>query len=184
MKKNLKIRWWVRATQRNPEKVQVAAGEAVRAGTFYIAGKDSLADVLFATRAGDVIGMTTPSRISSVRKDHAAFFQAVHKKGAYLWATVPNIKTDTPQGAAAFMALAADELATDARALTSEQARKNQLLAAESLRKKHRTLKTSDAVAKSVWYDRKIAPNSEKLSRPEMRGWTEKTAYKRLGPTK
>jgi hypothetical protein len=184
MKKDLKLRWWVRATARHSEKSQIAAGEAAGAGKFYIAGQQSLADVITDTRHGDVVGMTTPSRISSVRKEHAVFFRAIHKRGGYLRSVEPKLATDTPLGAAEFMARAADELATDARSLSPKQARENQKLAAESLRKKHRTLKTSDAVAKSVWYARKIEPNAKKLSRPEMRGWTEKTAYRRLGPTK
>jgi hypothetical protein len=184
MKKNLKLRWWVRATPRHSEKSQIAAGEAAGAGNFYIAGQQSLADVVADTRHGDTVGMTTPSRISSVRKEHAVFFKAVHKRGGHLMSVNPKLSTNTPLGAAEFMAHAADELATDARSLSPKQARENQKLAAESLRKKHRTLKTSDDVAKAVWYDRKIEPNSEKLSRPQMRGWTEKTAYRRLGPTK
>jgi hypothetical protein len=188
MKPNLSLRGWLRASSRSSENEQRAAFAAVGCTKIYVAGIDSLAKLVADLRKGDVVVMTTFGRTSGARTDLVPFRRAVHgkykDKPCHIWELSTGRRSTDADDMAEMIHDAEREQAGDGKALTTKQAREFQKLAAESLRKNSRAKRTSEAEAKSIWYDDKIKGVKKKLAHKLMRGWTQPTAYRLLKRSK
>ena len=153
--------------------------------TYIYNAKDSSVDALIKSlRAGDQVMVSTLGRLATRRDQLGPIIEAIHKKGATVVEMATDRRSDGPQ--AVQMALdAAAELALDARGISLRDAKK--FSAMGGLATKIKVAREMEAKrlgkteARNIWKN-PLLTNSEALE--QMTGWTQASAYRRLGTRK
>lgn len=172
---------WARHSRHHSEDKQVAALEArgcraiVRASDLHI---EQVLQTLRPEQPEPVI-VTTLARLAATRDRLRDVLAAIHDRGCWV-VELSTGRTTLDAAQSSQMALdAADELTADARAPTKRQAR-------AMAKKSHevRNANTADKrlaidKARRIWHDHPTWSNHDCIA--AMPGWTEITAYRRLG---
>lgn len=181
MRTNFRLRGWIRAKTKKSEADQRERLAAVGCTQVYVAGDDTTDDLLRDLRKGDAVCMTSLARVSSHRTDLAPFRKAVHAKDCWIWEVPPlDRRSDNADHMADMMADAVSELTGEARGLTPKEARRNGAKGGKAKGISAAKSRTSEAHAKSVWYNPNISNAAVKVH-PDFKGWTASTAYRAFG---
>lgn len=183
-----KVRGWVRPSRRHPEAPQVKALRAAGCGAVYVAGRDvAISDFVRGLRkpknggAGDVVLVTTLARLASSRDELNDALRAIRARGAVIVETTTGRTSSSPDDLQAMIFDAVHEIATDRRALTRKQAKAFGALGGKAKGKAAQEDRTPVTKARAAWHGNNHMSNDEVLRLPEMRGWTEASAYRHLG---
>jgi hypothetical protein len=175
MSKNYHYRCFVRASTRHTRKMQEEILTRYN-GVMH----DDLGDLLKSLRRADAVVVTTLARLAPRQALIMSAVNDIHSKGAFvIEATTGRKSTTKGPEAMQMMADAFAELRGDSKALPSHVASKY----AKTMWAKKLANRSSEAEAKTVWQSLKFKDltNSALLAMPEMRGWTQESAYRRLG---
>lgn len=173
------IRAYVRPSRRHGQKEQTAAllAAGIDGTLIYVESKDeTLADCLKSLMPGDTLAVTTLARLHSRWDGIVATVHELAAKRVTLWEVVPDRKFEPGQMSLALESAveAREELANDKHRFTSQSGRK----AADI---QHGRTKT--AVARAIWQNTADYPTiAEALAHPDMDGWTQTEAYRKLLP--
>ena len=132
--------------------------------------KHAIDDAISSIRTGDTLKVPTLDHLGPSLVDALQRIETVHAKGAVVVETSTGLRSDR------------DLLAMIKGALPKLRKGTSQRVARRSGKKGGRPPKTDrlpDAEALPIWTDTAILTNAAALRR--MPGWTEATAYKRLG---
>lgn len=178
-----KRRGWIRASRLASDKTQNEMLRRYDVQPIYNATDVNLDAYIKALRPGDEVWVTSLGRLCAKRADLRRAVDMIHSKKCVIVEAASERRSDRD---GASMALdAADELMGEARALTPENARKfgakggkaNAKRVAEEFKDR-----MSRPNAMKIWTD----PDLARLSNPRvlrrMPGWTQRAAYRHLGP--
>ena len=184
MKSKLHLRGWIRVSTRHSETMQRDALAEVGCTAIYVEGQDTWEQFVKELRKGEIVCVTTFGRLSSRRNELAPRRRDVHAKKCHVWEVTTDRRSNNADDAADMMADAAAEQTGDARALPPKEAARRGAKGGKVFGENAAQRRTSEVEAKSAWYDPNGGSVADRLARPQMRGWTKMTAFRRLGKTK
>jgi hypothetical protein len=186
-----KQRGWVRGSRLARTKTQVEMLQKHGVHPIYSADPkvdgtmEATLDVLLKSlRPGDEVWVTSLARLVTKRADLRRAVDAIHNKECVIIEAASERRSDRD---GALMALdAADELMGETRKLTPEQAQKFGAKGAaanvQRIMEKYvnRRMQTLDAT--KIWTDPDLAPLSNHAVLRRMPGWSQRMAYRHIGP--
>lgn len=182
-----RLRGWIRASARHSEQMQRRALEEAGCAAVYVDGPDTIDDLIASLRPpktkrgrGDVVLVTSLSRIGRDRRELRRALDEIHSKGAVIVeARNPPRRSDDRDQLAAMLLDAADELAGDRRALSTADAKKHGRKGGLAKGKRAREKRTPNGEALAAWRDLSLT-GEQALDDPRMAGWTKRQAYRIL----
>lgn len=191
-----RLRGWIRASARHSEQMQRRALEEAGCAAIYVSGPDTIDDFIGSLRAprleakggkskskarpGDVVLVTSLARIGRDRRELRRALDAIHSKGAVIVeARNPPRRSDDRDQLAAMLLDAADELAGDRRALSTDDAKKHGRKGGLAKGRRAREKRTPIEVALVPWRDLSMT-GQQAIDDPRMAGWTVRMAYRLL----
>ena len=178
-----KRRGWVRGSPRAKAETQIAMLKRCHVTAIYNADTHDLRDLIRSLRDDDEVWVTSLGRLAPRRSDLRRAVEEIHNRKCIIVEAASERRSDR-DGAA--MALdAADELMGEARGLTHEQATKFGAKGGEVIRKRALELfkdRMPRKEALRIWADPDLARLSNIKVLRKMTGWTQKAAYRHLGP--
>jgi hypothetical protein len=176
-------RGWVRGSRLASDATQIEMLKRYDVRPIYNAKDHNLEAYIRSLRSGDEVWVTSLGRLAARRADLKRAVDLIHSKKCVIVEAASERRSDR-DGAA--MALdAADELMGEAKALTPENARKfgamggkaNAKRVAEEFKDR---MPRKDA--HKIWTDTDLARLSNVKVLRKMPGWTQRAAYRHLGP--
>lgn len=178
-----KRRGWVRGSPRAKAETQIEMLKRCHVTAFYNADAHDLSDLIRSLRGGDEVWVTSLGRLAPRRADLRRAVDEIHSRKCVIVEAASERRSDR-DGAA--MALdAADELMGEARGLSHEDARKHGAKGGEVNRKRVLELfkdRMQRKEALRIWADPDLARLSNLKVLRKMSGWTQRAAYRHLGP--
>ena len=164
----------VRRTKEQKMKRWFAEIVASDGASMQIDRNGGLAPILEALTTGCALKVERFSRLAWTRDEARAIFAALRPHGAVLLETATRRRSDNADDVFEMMAETIAEIAGDADTINDGK------VFGENAAQR----RTPEVEAKSVWYDPNGGSVADRLARPQMRGWTKMTAFRRLGKTK
>lgn len=173
---------WARQSRHHVENKQVKQLQDAGCRVVYRASDAHIEDLIRALRpeAPEPVRVTTLARLASSRESLRDAIASIHSKGAWIEEISTGRSTKTSAISVIMGLDAADELGKDSRTPTKRQAR-------EMARKSHAVRNANTeasrmpiADARAIWQGHPNWSNDDCLML--MHGWTEATAYRKLGP--
>ncbi len=183
-----RLRGWIRASARHSEQMQRRALEEAGCAAIYISGLDTIDDLIASLRPpkakrarGDVVLVTSLSRIGRDRRELRRALEAIHSRGAVIVeAREPPRRSDDRHDLAAMLLDAADELAGDRRALSPADAKRFGKRGGTAKGRNALAARTPKGEALAAWRDLSLT-GEQAIDDPRMAGWTVRMAYRLLG---
>lgn len=174
---------WVRASPRAKAETQIDMLKRCHASPIYNADAHDLSVLILSLREDDEVWVTSLGRLAPRRADLRRAVEEIHSRKCVIVEAASERRSDR-DGAA--MALdAADELMGEARGLSPEDARKHGAKGGEVNRKRVLELFKNRMPRKEalrIWIDTDLARLSNPKVLRKMSGWTQRAAYRLLGP--
>lgn len=176
-------RGWVRGSRLASDATQIELLKRYDVRPIYNAKDTNFADYLKSLRVGDEVWVTSLGRLAGKRSDLRRAVDLIHKKKCVIVEAASERRSDRD---GASMALdAADELMGEARALSPEDAKRfgakggqvNAKRVAEEFKDR---MPRKEAL--KLWTDTDLARLSNIKVLRKMPGWTQRAAYRHLGP--
>ena len=176
-------RGWVRGSRLASDATQIEMLKRYDVRPIYNAKDHDLEAYIRSLRSGDEVWVTSLGRLAARRADLKRAVDLIHSKKCVIVEAASERRSDRD---GAEMALdAADELMGEAKALTPENARKfgamggkaNAKRVAEEFKDR---MPRKDA--HKIWTDTDLARLSNVKVLRKMPGWTQRAAYRHLGP--
>lgn len=187
-----KLRGFVRASHRYTETAQRKRLADVECGAIYVHGKQGLDYLIRDLRKprnggkGDVVAVTSLSRLAPTRDALREAIDAIHGKGAIILEIgnkpggKPRLSSDKDQLAEMIFDAVA-ELAQDRRTHSKDAAAKYGSKGGKKRAENLEAGRAPEAQALAAWRDLSYT-TAEVLATPAMRGWSSRVAYARFGP--
>ena len=173
-----KLRVWLRASRRHPigRQMEMAKASGAHPSAIYVASAElTLDDFVQALRSGDVVLVSTLARLAGTWPALTAAVEAIRARKCIIAEMSTGLRLDQPDDAWKMMAAAKDEIAVDRKTHTPDQAREYGKMGGRKVER------TPEKQARGPWRDLSLSPD-EAVAHPDMRGWSVRSAYKRLGP--
>lgn len=135
-------------------------------------------DLIRSLRSGDHVVVTTLARLAPTREGIRAAVQDIHKRRATIIETETSRRSSDRDQAIDMLADAVAELAGDSRALPAKKAREYGKLAWSKKRAKRMPISEAERIWRSTL--NKDKSNGQCIAL--MPGWTERAAYREIGP--
>lgn len=150
----------------------------------YNADQHTLDTLIKSLRPGDEVWVTSLARLVTKRVDLRRAIDAIHSKECIVIEAASDRRSDRD---GAPMALdAADELMGEARGLTAEQAQrfgaKGAAASVQLTMEKFAKRRMAPLEATKIWTDPDLATLSNHAVLRRMPGWTQRMAYRHIGP--
>lgn len=182
------IRGWIRESRRHKAGKQRALLEAAGAGVIYVAGEDSIDDLIASLRVpkpksrGDVVLVSSLARLAKTRDELGDVMREIHARGAVIIeARDPPRRSDKRDDLAEMLLDAVAELSGDKRTPTTAEAKTRGAAGGKARGARLAAERTPVKTAIVPWRDLSHSADVA-LTLPDMEGWDKRTAYRVLGP--
>lgn len=176
---------YIRVTTRYTERAQRKALEALDIADIRVEGQEGVTidGLIDRLRRGHVLAVASPHLLGKSRRDLRPRFDAIHEKQAVLFDVTTGRRSDRGKEFGDMAMDAYELLAADRRTHKHEAAVKYGKKGGEAKGLKAQARRTDEATAKRAWKDTDRYPTyATALRTPFMDGWSQPTAWRKLGP--
>jgi len=174
---------WVRASRLHPNGKQRKALESIGVGVIYEESEhETLDDMIRSRRPGDTVYVTSLSRLARTKEGILIAIDRLRERGCVIVETTTGRRSDRLEDCPHMIMDAVSDIAQDNRALPSKLAAEFGRRGALATAAKKQAERTPESEAKLIWRGNPDKTNREVLDM--LTGWTERAAYRHLGPRK